>query len=462
MGSFKFIFIMVFSFGLISKSQAQSIPTVEWYPPETEKSQIPLRSKVVISGRTTGNSLVQIDGDSVSVVGEKTVPAPSSNVKPSESFRQLRLNCKVYKSPDIRSKELFSLKKGDEVRAIEVGESWLRVTLPHATGFMSRPCVVPTDEQPKEYPQNFKIGSQVTRANAEGFFEIAIELPEGRAQIPISVTSPAKMQKTFMISVNVTIKANKVDEIKMNTKFSQSKPPAAAKKVRLWMGAGFTYQSFNETMGGAPDLKFQTVQAPGIVGRGGYWGDRWGLDFYFREAPGKIVSEAPLQIQSDTYHWRTMEAKGLYQFARGPSSRIHGLSSQWQLRFGTQLHKIPFLEISDTNTVLIEESNLTMATLGIGLLLGQEQNWSYEFALGLQHPLSASGPGKSFSLSSPFGYEAQIGAAYKFAPNWRVGLFSYTQSLAYTYELHDTNGVAKTGKQNLFYTTLDLRLGYEF
>src|SRR5207253_7972134 len=136
---------------------------------------------------------------------------------------------------------------------------------------------------------------------------------------------------------------------------------------------------------------------------------------------------------SDTYHWRTTEAKGLYQFERGPGSRIGGLPSQWQLRFGAGLQQIPFFDINNANVVSIQESSLTMATLGGGLLLGQEQDWSYEFALGFQFPLSASGQGKSFSVSSPFGYEAQLGAAYKLAPNWRLGVFSYTQSLAYTY-----------------------------
>ncbi|HEY8272739.1 MAG TPA: hypothetical protein VIG33_17730 [Pseudobdellovibrionaceae bacterium] len=464
MSILKFLLIMSFIFGWVLQSNAQSIPTVEWYPPETEKSQLPNRSKVVISGRTTGGSLVQIDGDSVTVINEKAPSPTNSNVQPSEAIRQLRANCKVYMAPDIKTKVLASMKKGDDVKAVEFADSWLKVFLKTGPGFMSRPCVVPLKEQAKETsPGSFKIDNRFTRANIEGFFEIAIELPEGRAQIPILVTSPSNAQKTFLVSVNVSINANNnVDDIKMNTKVSQSKPPAAAKKIRLWLGAGLTFQNYGQTMDGAPDLKFQTVQSPGIVARGGYWGDRWGIDFYFRDAPGKIEAEAPLQIQSDTYHWRTAEAKGLYQFARGPSSRIGGRPSQWQLRFGTQLHQIPFLEVSDTNRVTIKESSLQMATLGGGLLLGQEQDLSYEFAVGIQYPLSASGPGKSFSVSSPFGYEAQIGAAHKFASNWRLGLFSYTQSLAYSYKYENTNGALKNGQQDLFYTTLDLRLGYEF
>lgn len=308
-----------------------------------------------------------------------------------------------------------------------------------------------------------KIRNAWGRANFEGFFEIALELPQGLAQIPVLITTAKNVEKTFLISVDVKISPKTNDTVKLtNNKVSTSKPPAAAKKIRIWSGLGFTYQSYNQTTTGAADLNFTTLQAPGIVARGGYWGERWGLDFYFRDAPGKIVAAAPLKIQSDTYHWQTLEAKGLYQFERGPNSRLWGLPSQWQLRFGAQQHQIPFFDIDASNNVNIRDHSLTTATLGIGLLLAQEQSWSYEFAVGLQQPISSGASQGTYTLASPFAYEAQIGAAYKFAPNWRLGIFSYTQSLSHTYELEETGIPIKSGKQGLFYTTFDLRLGYEF
>ncbi len=189
---------------------------------------------------------------------------------------------------------------------------------------------------------NAKIDSRETRSNFEGFFEIALELPQGLAQIPIQVIATAQSQKTFMISVDVKIAKNNINEVRINnTKISRNKPPAAAKRFRLWAGAGWTYQSYNQSTTGSPDLQFATVQAPGIFLRGGYWGETFGLDFYFRDAPGKISADPPLTVKADSYHWRTLEAKGLYQFDRGANSRMMGLPSQWQLRFGAQKHKIP-------------------------------------------------------------------------------------------------------------------------
>jgi hypothetical protein len=364
---------------------SQAMPEVEWYPPETEKSQMPDRSRVVISGKTRSSAKVQIDGDSVTVMNKLTGPSTA------------------------------------------------------------------------------KIESREVRANFEGFFEVSMELPQGLAQIPIKVSTPDKSQKTFMISVDVKLVKNKVDEVQIaNTKVTRSKPPAAAKRIRLWAGAGGTYQSLNQTTSGSANLQFNTVQAPGVVVRGGYWGEDFGLDLYFRDAPGQVAADAPLTVATKSYHWRTLEAKGLYQFERGPGSRMMGLPSQWQLRFGMQSHQVPHLDIDASNVITVLDANIQTATLGIGLLLGQEKDWSYEFALGLQQPMSASMSGGTFTISPKLAYEAQIGAAYKFAPNWRLGIFSYTQSLDYTYDYKATGATSKTGQQSLFYTTFDLRLGYEF
>jgi hypothetical protein len=196
--------------------------------------------------------------------------------------------------------------------------------------------------------------------------------------------------------------------------------------------------------------------------RGGYWGDRWGFDLFLRDAPGRIEVDQPFQLESGSYHWRTFEAKGLYQFSRSSKSRIWGLPSQWQLRFGAQLHHAPFITVDGTNTVTVRNLSIMTGTLGTGLLLGQERAWSYEFALGLQYPLSSGAEGgDSFSISSPMAFEAQIGAAYKFAQNWRLGVFSYLQSLNYNYSFQSAT-MQFTGTQKLFYSTFDLRLGYEF
>jgi hypothetical protein len=435
---------------------AQNID-VEWYPPEIERSATPMRSKVIISGRTVPGSGIHVDGSSVTTLQPKTQAAPPA----AAAERQLRANCTLYQQPSVRGKVLKNLPKGLKLQAIEISPSWYKVSAGGTIGFLSQPCLIPlktSEAVDGALGGDAVIESRDAKASSEGFFEVTIELPSGLSQMPVQVTAPNKEQKTFLISVDV----NPVKEdIKTDAKVSTKKPPAAAKRIRLWAGAGLTYQTFTQTATGSPDLNFNTVQAPGLMARGGYWGEQWGIDLYFRDAPGKINASAPYQTQSDGYHWKTIDAKGLYQFRRNANSRLFGLPSQWQLRFGAELQQIPYLGIAGT-TISSQDRSLTMGMLGLGLLLGEERDWSYEFAFGYQQLLSAKGDGASLTVDSPLAYELQIGAAYKFAPGWRIGLFSYLQSLGYKFQQGNADGTTTSGQQHLFYTTMDLRLGYEF
>ncbi|WP_413289917.1 SH3 domain-containing protein [Bdellovibrio sp. HCB337] len=447
------IFILCMSLWSIALAQGEAssaaIPEVEWYNPEIEPSRDPLSAKVILSGRTLPGATVRIDLESVNSLGEPAIAASGE----AKKTRYLRMKCNVYENPDLSSNVVTTLAKDTRVLTQEASSGWVQVFGKKSVAFIMEPCLTLPGSGP------LKSDGRSVRANSDGFFEIAMELPQGLMQIPVVIQSGKNATKTFLVSVDVSVKK---EEVKTTTKVSAKKPPAAGKKVRIWTGLGFTYQSNNQTTEGSPTLEFKTMQAPGIMWRAGYWGDQWGLDFYFRDAPGTIQADAPFQIQQSTYHWRTTEAKGLYQIPRTSRSRIWGLPSQWQIRFGTQIHQVPFMDIDNSNVVTIRDHTLTMATLGVGLLLGQERNWCYEFAFSPQLPISASGHGDSFSISTKLAYEAQIGAAYKLAPNWRLGVFSYVQSLSYSYNFQKSGSGAKTGEQNLFYTTFDLRLGYEF
>jgi len=426
-------------------------PSVEWYAPEIDASPIPEHAKVIISGKTLPGVTVRIDSASITKLNEG--PGPESEGRPQE--RVFLSNCPGYERPNTKSKLVFNFRKDTKVNALVVAPGWVKVLGTKKFAYASQSCFVPLKAGSGVFPPD----TITVRANAEGFFEIGLDLTPGLAQIPVTVVAPNKSAKTFLLTADVSLKKN---DIKVNTEISKNKPPAASKNIRIWVGSGMTYQSNQQTTAGAPDLAFKTFQAPGLMARGGYWGQQWGLDLYFRDAPGKIKADPPFQIQSDTYHWQTMEAKGLYQFPRGPASRIFGLPSQWQLRFGAQLHQIPFLDVDTSSFVTIQDHSVTMATLGVGLLLGEENAWSYEFAFSPQFPVGAQGVGGPFTISSTVAYEFQAGAAYKIAPNWRIGLFSYTQSLQYAYNYEKTAGTIKTGTQNLFYTTFDLRLGFEY
>jgi len=304
------------------------------------------------------------------------------------------------------------------------------------------------------------IKTKQTVANALGYFELSMDFPQGLIQIPILVTTPDQNQNTFLINFNVSL-----TNVKMNKEVTTKKTPAAAKSVRLWFGLGTTYQTYSQSVANTTDVTLQNTASPSILARAGYWGSRWGFDFFFRDAPGKIDSAVqPFRISSDHYHWQTIEGRGHYQFTRGNRSRLWGMPSQWLLLFGSQFHKMPFLDIDATNAVAVHQHQLVMATLGVGLLLAQERDWSYEFALEYQTPLSTSAEsGSVFKVSSPIAFDVRLGVTNKLARNWRTGIFAYLQSHKYSFNYTNANsGSSIAGSQSLFYSTVDMHIGYEY
>jgi hypothetical protein len=299
-----------------------------------------------------------------------------------------------------------------------------------------------------------------TIANAEGYFELGIEFPQGMIQIPIEIIYPNQQEKLFLITFEVSLA-----KVKMDTEVTQAKPPAAAKEIRIWLGLGTTYQKYSQDVKNTTQVTLSNSDSPSLLTRFGYWGPIWGFDFFYRQAPGKIdEASQPFQISSGKYNWTTAEARALYRFSRDEHSRMLGLPSQWQLLLGSQMHTMPFLNIDAANRVTVKQHQLTVGTLGLGLLLGQEQPWTYEFSFNYQMPISAKGSdGNTFTVSQPVAFDARLGAAYKFAPDWRVGAFAYIQSHSYSFEYSDkSQNTQISGKQNLFYSTFDFHIGWEY
>ncbi len=419
---------------------------VEWYQPEVERGRVSGLATVIISGRTAPDMTVSIDGKNITVIkGASKLAA--------------RHNCRLMATPGSKGKMEGSVRRGSKVDVLEESGNWLKVSDGGKVGYVSKSCFGSNLMNVNYGGDKQNLTSPKTRSNSEGYFELAVHQPPGLTQIPIVVSSEKGESKTYLITFDISL-----ENVRMNTKVSKNKPPAAAKHLRVWLGVGSTYQSYRQTVAGK-NVSFVNMDSPSLLGRLGYWGDSWGLDLFLRDAPGRVDSASdPFTIESGKYHWLTAEVRGMYQVPRDSGSRLFGLPSQWQLFFGGQHHQMPFLDIDGLNNASIRKHTLLTATMGLGLLLAQERPWSYELLVDYQLPVSAAGEGgDEFSVSSPLAVDARLGATYKFATNWRFGAFIYTQS--HTYKFKYTNkalGSSTSGNQNLFYSTFDLHLGYEY
>ncbi len=182
----------------IDQSLAQI--SVEWFQPETTKSDVAGRATIHIAGKTQPASVIEIDLRKVTFVR-----AAGTN------------NPKL-----IQQKFLNEITPGNEIMR--------------------------------------------TLSNSDAYFELSIDFPQGLIQIPIQVVDRNKLEKTFLITFDVSVK-----KAKMDAQISKNIPPAAAKNLRVWFGLGLTYQKYSQTVGGVSNVSFSNFDSPSLLGRLGYF-----------------------------------------------------------------------------------------------------------------------------------------------------------------------------------------------
>ena len=70
--------------------------------------------------------------------------------------------------------------------------------------------------------------------------------------------------------------------------------------------------------------------------------------------------------------------------------------------------------------------------------------------------------GSLFEIVPSIAFDGSLGAFYKFKNNWRVGSFWYGQYHKYDYTSTRIDSEDVNGEMSLFFSNLELRVGYTF
>jgi hypothetical protein len=85
--------------------------------------------------------------------------------------------------------------------------------------------------------------------------------------------------------------------------------------------------------------------------------------------------------------------------------------------------------------------------------------WAYEMFMAYQVPIFTS---SQISIKPEVMFNGSIGAYYKYTPTWYIGSFWYGQLHSYSYSTHNSSfGEDFSGRQQLFFSNIELRIGYE-
>lgn len=361
----------------------------------------------------------------------------------------------------------------------EVGESkrknWVRVilsgtTTPGARALVSSkhiPVILPNKKIRRIKTKAALKSKRYSTADNKGYFEIHLELPTYPVQLPLKVYPPRGVkQPARSYQFNLIIEKQKVQ---LHNAKHLERSPAFQKKYGIWFGSGINYLAYTQQTQDIPsDLEFQTFKGPSAFAKG--WirlTDQMDLIATAKMSPGAAGSSNSVQVANGDYNWLIFGLEGSYyphswRFKLGKNT-----NSILGFRVGLQHHIVPFIARTGTSEqeAEITTNSMTMMTGGLIYTIAPEEKISYEIFMRYQYPLAT---GDIFSIDPKFAFDGSVGATYQLNNDWKLGVFWYGQWHEYSFTHTDKyfqsqNEPAEIqGDQSLFFSNIELRLGYEF
>lgn len=223
----------------------------------------------------------------------------------------------------------------------------------------------------------------------------------------------------------------------------------------FWLGVGENYQYHQQTIPSiSGQSKFQNIQGPTLLITSGMMGQQMGAEVSYKETPGRMDSSTTVTVKDGSFVWKTFTGEGLYRLENSNS----------YIRGGLQQHSIPFMDLDTTNSTLTVRSNsMTMATLGYEKKYPVSKKLRGEWMIRYQYPiLVGTSSGNNFTVKPEFAFDGSIGGIYQYNESFRFGLFWYGQWHQYNFKYGPLDSTSFSGRQTLFYSNVDLRLGWEF
>ncbi len=232
-----------------------------------------------------------------------------------------------------------------------------------------------------------------------------------------------------------------------------------------WIGLGANFIDYKQAIPGDEGLSLNTsnIVAPSQYVEVGFTGERgYGGVFAYKRTPGEIVFTDGTRVDNPQYTWITTSIEGIMR--KISSFKIWNRRIAFGFRAGIQQHRIPFLkagEDADGNQIAIQKANnITAASLGVLAELNRAR-WRYYWLMRYQFPLSTTADGANeFAITPTFAFDGSLGLSYNLTKQLKLGAFWYGQWHQFNFVYDD--GTRAAGSQSLFYSNMDLRLGWDF
>ncbi len=227
----------------------------------------------------------------------------------------------------------------------------------------------------------------------------------------------------------------------------------------LWSGTGYNFVNVKQTINNTADVEYKNTKGPSAYLEAGYMSSNGvGGVLSYKRTPGDVrVDNYP--VNKKDFIWTTTSAEGLWVVPW--QTRVLNFPLLWTLRAGVQNHYFPFLYVEAGNRLIQGTNQMLTGSLGF-LTETVGDKIKYYLSMRYQQPMSSSTEGgNSFSVSPTLAFDGSVGASYNFTERWKTGLFWYGQLHSYDFQYQSTTQT-NSGKQSLFFSNMEFRLGIDF
>ena len=228
-----------------------------------------------------------------------------------------------------------------------------------------------------------------------------------------------------------------------------------------WFGAGYNYVDYRQSVYGIANVSDHRLKGPSEYLETGFIGSNsWGGVMSVKYTPGDVnVAKDDGSNFSGSYKWTTMSVEGILR--KVSKFTLYDIPIVYGLRVGVQQHKTPFIALDDVNEPSMQTNSTTAASMGV-LAEWQRRRWTHYWLMRYQYPLSTKAEGvNSFTMDPKFAFDGSIGSSYNITQQLKLGVFWYGQWHQFNFAYSDGT-TKKSGFQTLFYSNVDLRLGFDF
>jgi hypothetical protein len=301
-----------------------------------------------------------------------------------------------------------------------------------------------SDKFSSSFPLDLKQGQAI---------EMTLLLPAGLIQMPVSFETKDGQAKSYVLALKVDLSSGQIQPQALPTQ-------QRMRDVFIWAGLGATFLNYTQNSDVITnEVSFATLELPSLsfLGELGLT-ENFTFSSFLNLAPGQVEGSPQLSFDQQSYYWIIYGIEGVHlpNFLAWKRLKLG-------YRFGVQMHQIPFIQRTTTNNVVDIETN-AVGNLSFGPMLSYQlsEHWKFQSYVRFQYTVFS---GSLFEPSADLNFDGNVGLFWKpyLKSNWSYSVQWYGQSQSFSYTHTDILLQGDSlGTLDLFFTGVDLRLGYQF